>query len=224
MMSSTGGPVAGRGRRPFIVIREVKTMARIKHKLINAEPDDPMRCQGQGQSGEGQCHWLSLAGMARDGHLDDADIRDYTDIDRCPKHGGFIKVNQREKKALHDYRLQVWQERINEFCESPKVKSLRGEIAIVRMLTETILSMCEKPQDLMLYSGKIGDLVMKIEKLVRSCDRLESSMGMLLDRAGALVLAGQIVEIISKHVTEPHVIDEISNGIIDAISSLTGEK
>ena len=199
-------------------------MGRIEHKLINAEPDDPMRCQGPGQSGEGQCHWLSLQGMARDGHLDDADIRDYSGIDRCPKHGGPALMQHKENKKLHDYRLQVWQERIDEFCESSKVKSLRGEIAIVRMLTENILAMCEKPQDLMLYSGKIGDLVMKTEKLVRSCDRLESSMGMLLDRAGALVLAGQIVEIISKHVTEPAVVDEISNGIIDAISSLTGEK
>jgi len=219
-MSSTGGPVAGRGRRTF----NTRKIMRIKHKLINSEPDDPMRCQGPGHHGEGQCHWLSLAGMARDGHLDDADIRDYSDIERCPKHGGENLIQTKERKALHDYRLQIWQERIDEFCESPKVKSLRGEIAIVRMLTETILSMCEKPQDLMLYSGKIGDLVMKIEKLVRSCDRLESSMGMLLDRAGALVLAGQIVEIISKHVSDPTVVDEISNGIIDAISSLTGDK
>lgn len=199
-------------------------MGRIEQKLIACEPDDPMRCQGPGQSGEGQCHWLSLEGMARDGHLHDSDIRDYSDIDRCPKHGGPKQMEAREQKKLHDYRLQVWQERVDEFCESPKVKSLRGEIAIVRMLTETILSMCEKPQDLMLYSGKIGDLVMKTEKLVRSCDRLESSMGMLLDRAGALVLAGQIVEIISKHVTDPIQVDQISTGIIDAISALTGEK
>lgn len=182
-----------------------------------------MRCQGPGQHNEGQCEWLSVEGMARDGLLDDAEIRDYSEINRCPKHGAYRILQAREQKKLHDYRLQIWQERVDEFCESSKVKTLRGEISILRLLLETIMQQCEKPHDLMLYSGKIGDLVMKVEKLVRSCDRLESSMGMLLDRAGALVLAGQIVEVISKHVKDPHIVDEISNGIIDAISSLTGE-
>lgn len=195
----------------------------IQHKLITCEPEDPLRCQSSGQHGAGQCEWLSLAGMQRDGRLDPAEYgtEDVSHITRCPKHGGLRQIKKDERKRVHDYRLQVWQERINEFAESERVKTLRGEIGILRLLLEELMAQCSKPKDLMLYSGKIGDLVMKIEKLVRSCDRLENSMGMLLDRAGALVLAGQIVEIISRHIKETEKVDEISNGIIDAISSVT---
>jgi len=205
------------------VISKEKNMP--EQKLFNADEDDRLRCQGPDNSGSGQCRYKSLAAMDRDDLLVEVDTSiDYSTILKCPKHQGFQEVTYKQKKALHDYRLQVWQERIAEFSESDKVKTLRGEIGILRLLVEQTLNKCQDPTELMLYSGKIGDLVMKIEKLVRSCDRLESSMGMLLDRAGALVLAGEIVEIISTHVKDSNVIDQISSGIITAIADLTGEK
>lgn len=193
---------------------------RITRKLVDANPDDPMRCQASGSGGEGQCRFLSVDGLIRDGWIEEP-IKIDRPIRNCPKHGGLSVFKQEEKKRVHDYRLQVWQERIHEFSESDKIKSLRGEIAILRMLAETLLAQCHTNHDLMMFSGKISDLMMKIEKLVRSCDRLESSMGMLMDRSTALVLAGRIVDIISEHVKEPEIVDAISNGIITAISEVT---
>lgn len=197
-------------------------MAPITQKLFNAEPDDPLRCQGAANNGGGQCRYLSIAGLVRDTLWVEIDEGvDYTIIDTCPKHRGTQRIEKQQKQKAYDYRLQIWQQRVSEFAESDRVKTLRGEIGILRLLVEEILAKCSDRQELMLYSSKIASLIMQIEKLVRSCDRLESSMGMLLDKAGALVLAGEIVDVISTHIQDPAIIDAISGGIIDAISSLT---
>ena len=195
----------------------------IQHKLVKAEEDDPLRCQGTGQGNGGQCTFKSIAALVRDDEWADFDERvDYTVITGCPKHGGMIAIKGQLKERSHDYRLQVWQQRITEFSESDKVRTLRGEIGILRLLTEEILNQCGDQTQLIIYSGKLADLVMKTEKLVSSCDRLESRMGTVLDQAGALILAGEIVQAIGEEITDADAIDRISNKIIDSIVRRTG--
>lgn len=175
----------------------------IEQKLIPAEPDSPTRCQASGDAGEGQCKFESLPGHQR-----------------CAKHGGVMLEKVAEKARVHDYRLQLWQKRLDEFTETDQVKNLRGEIGVLRLLIENILNLCSDQQQLMLFSGRISDLIVKLEKCVSSCDRLEGKMGMLLDKASALILAQRVVEVIGKHVHDPQVIDSISAGIIDILASL----
>lgn len=196
----------------------------IEQKLVECEPDDPNRCQAVGSGGEGQCRYLSLKGIIERKETVVQDPSLYKNALNCPKHGSAKQIQKEERKRVNQYRLQVWQERIHEFTESEQVKTLRDEIGILRFLLETMLNKCGSATELMIYSQKIGDLVMKIEKTVRSCDRLESNMGMLIDRAGALILAAKIVETITEHVKEPAIIDQISGGIIDAISNITSNE
>lgn len=177
----------------------------VERKLIPCEEDDPHRCIAQGMQNEGQCKFLAVEGQKY-----------------CPCHGGINAAMKVEKKKIHDYRLQAWQARLDEFSESDQVKNLRGEIGVLRILIETIFQQCQTPTDLMIYSGKIGDLVTRIEKLTVSCDRFETKVGMLLDKTKALALAGKIVEIIAKEVTDAEAIDRISNGIITVIANLSG--
>jgi hypothetical protein len=179
----------------------------IEHKLQKCAEDDPNRCQSPGAEGEGQCVFLAEPGSKK-----------------CLKHGAVQEQRKAEKAKINAYRLQIWQERVDEFSEGEEVKTLRGEIAILRLVTETILNQCKEKHELVLYSGKIGDLVMKIEKLVTSCDRLETKFGMLLDKSAALVLASQIVEIISKYEKDGTVIDAISSDIIGVLSQLGSDK
>lgn len=193
----------------------------IEKKLHECDPADPDRCQASGSGGEGQCRYLSLKGMIANNMIEVRDPSLYENSTNCTKHGAALQANNTEKKRVRQYRLEIWQERVDEFCENEQVKTLRDEIGILRLLLEQTLNQCSTTSELMLYSHKIGDLVMKIEKVVRSCDRLESSMGMLMDRAGALVLAAQIVELITKYVDEPEIVDKISNGIIDSITKVT---
>src|SRR2546421_361414 len=85
---------------------------------------------------------------------------------------------------IHD--IAKWQTRLDEFADNDKIKSLREEIGVLRILLEETMSRCHDTNELLLYSNKISELVIKIEKVVASCHRLENATGMLLDKSAAL--------------------------------------
>jgi hypothetical protein len=62
----------------------------------------------------------------------------------------------------------------------------------------------------------MADLVMKIEKLVVSCDKLENRMGLLLNKDSVLQLANTYVQIINNHIEDPDIIERVSLAIADA--------
>lgn len=167
------------------------------------DPADPRRCQTVVKNG--QCPYEACEGSTY-----------------CPMHGGTSAVTAQKKIMLKKYQLAQWQARSNHFSEDGGVKSLREEIGILKMTLEQVITQCKSPMDIVLWSGKIGDLVTRIEKVVVSCNRLEASSGMLLDKAAALTLASQMVEIIATHVNDPEAIDQISNDIIQVIVQLNG--
>lgn len=180
----------------------------IEQKLIRVDPADPRRCQAApgGSTGEAQCCFQAMEG-----------------VKYCPKHSGNYMQALQEKKKLHDYRLHKWQIRMDEFAASENVSSLRGEVGILRMMLEETLNMCNDHKDLMLYSHRIQDIVMKVDRVVNSIAKIEMRSGNLLDKSAALVLAGQIVELISRHVSDPKAIDEISNELINLVAKLAGK-
>lgn len=138
----------------------------------------------------------------------------------CPRHGGNTQLESLRKKAANQYRLQLWQQRVNEFTESDYAKSLRSEIGILKMTLEQFIVQAETPQQLLIFAPKIADLVTRIEKVVMSCDRLERNMGQSMDRSTAMKLAADIVDLISRHVNDAETIDAISSGIIDLLKDL----
>jgi hypothetical protein len=138
-------------------------------------------------------------------------------------HGANHAMKKKEEASKRLYRLAKWQGRINEIADHEGVKSLREEIGILRMMLEETMGRCQDQTDLLLYSSKISDLVMKIEKVVSSCHRLEASTGMLLDKAAALHLASVMVEIISEYVNDDSAIDSIAGKIVQAIGSQQSE-
>jgi len=173
----------------------------IETKLEKCAPDDPNRCQTSAAGG--QCQYLAVPGQQY-----------------CSRHGGRTAATNQELQKSNQYRIQLWQRRLDEFSETEDIKSLRGEIAILRHLTESICNQCKSHTDLILYSGRIGDMIMKIEKCVTSCDKLDSKMGLVLDKTAALTLASRVVEVITSHVTDPDVVDRISAGIIDILGAI----
>lgn len=174
-----------------------------ERKLIPAEPDSPNRCQAKGDIGEGQCIFEAVESQKY-----------------CPKHGGTKAAERDEKHRVHDYRIRIWQTRLDEFAESNNVKNLRGEIAVCRHLLESILNQCKDSNDLLIYSGRISDLSVKINTLVTTCQKFEANAGLMLDKSAALILASQIVEVISQEIKDPESIDRISNGIITIIAQI----
>lgn len=170
--------------------------------IQRCEPDDPRRCQSVIAS-SGQCHNLAVEGTSY-----------------CECHGGSSTARKNEQAELRTYRLKKYQARLTEFAESDKIKSLRDEIGILRILIEERLNICQTDLDLMMHSSVLSDLVMKVEKLVSSCNRLEGQLGTMLDKTQAMQLGAEIVEIIARHVESEETVDGIANEIAQSIARI----
>jgi hypothetical protein len=146
----------------------------------------------------------------------------YEGITTCPQHGGVQHAKHRDVKAASKYRLQIWQERLEEFTQANQHKDLKEEISMLRMLLETMWTECQNKNQLMLYSHRIGNLTVQLEKLVSSCERIEKNSGIHMDKTSALTLASKIVDVIGGLVDDAELVDRISSGIIDVLKDLKG--
>lgn len=171
--------------------------------IKRCEKDDPNRCQARNARGD-QC-------MNEGIRLTDGTYAKY-----CSIHGGVSIQQKQEKESLNMYRLAKYQNRVDEFKEHNEVKGLRNEIGILRMVLEQRLNQCQDETELVLSSNVISDLVAKIEKLVTSCHKLESSMGQLLDRQQILQFAEMIIKIIGDNVTDPAILQKLADEITSA--------
>lgn len=174
------------------------------NKFERVEEFSKLRCQAIG--GYGQCPYKQVPGSSY-----------------CPMHGGNVAAEKATAESIRVYRLAKWQHRVNEVADHSKVKSLREEIGILRVVLEETINICSDSHELLLYASRITDTVTKIEKLVASCHRLEAATGATLDKQQALQLAAVMVEIISRHVTDQDALDGIGNEIVSAILASSKE-
>jgi hypothetical protein len=191
----------------------------MEQKLYPCKPDDELRCQGDGTGAEGQCRFLSISGMKRDDLIGDQ----VPDSNKCPKHGG-TEIKLKEQRRLHDYELGIWQTRLDNLAESSNVKNLRGEIGILRLLMERTLTSCTDPTTLMISAPRLADLAVKLEKVVSSCDRLETKAGLILDEQGAIRFAISVSNIIKKYLPDTADIKNVLSEINQALLEATNEK
>lgn len=140
--------------------------------------------------------------------------------DYCVRHGANKGLQEKAAAVQRNYRLTRWKERVGELADNNNLKSLREEVGILRMVLEEMLNKCQDTTDLLLYSSRMCDMVMKIDKLVTSTDKLENRMGLLLSKDSVLHLASIFVTIINNHVTDPDVIDLISEEMVTATQEI----
>jgi hypothetical protein len=162
------------------------------------ENDDPCRCQATNKFG--QCTNKAVPGGTV-----------------CLVHGGNKQMESQVKASKNIYYLGKWQNRVEEHASHDLVKSLREEIGILRVLLETRFRTCHDEMDLILQSQPIAELVSKIEKVVTSCNKLESHLGHHLDKQQILVFATQIINIVSNYVEDPNIIETIGEEILTSI-------
>ena len=120
----------------------------------------------------------------------------------CLVHGGNKATEAAEANGLRNYRLSKANARLGQLRNNSFIKDLRDEIAILRIILEERLNALSEPSEMILHSGALSELVLKIEKLVTSCHKLEMSMGSTLDKSTVANMAEGIVKIISSHVSE----------------------
>lgn len=178
-------------------------------------PEHPGRCQAV--NSQGQCPNLGI-------RLDDSD----GDIDvfrgpYCMAHGGNHAQEAHNKKKVRNYRLTIakFRAQLDDKLDSDGLKDLREEISILRICLETRLNTCNDAMDLILQSGAISDMVMKINTVVQSCHKLEGSMGQLLDKQAILQFAQVVIGIVSKTLEdEPEKINTIADAILATIGQI----
>lgn len=168
-------------------------------KLIEAAEDSPTRCQAV--HAHGQCQYEAEPGLKF-----------------CARHKGMLDSIVK-RKNIRNYRLTKFRAEIEEKADSAGIKSLREEIGITRQVLESFINKCEDETDLMIHSNKISDLVLKIEKLVTSCHRLEKSTSQLLDKTALIQVAGYFVEIIGEYVNDEEQA-EIADRLIETIKNI----
>jgi len=139
-------------------------------------------------------------------------------------HGGAAHAAMKDKAIIRNYRIAQYQARVDEKSGGSEIKSLRDEIAILRILVEERVNVCKDSHDLLMQSGPISDLIMKVDKVVNSCHRLETHLGVMLDKTQALQWASEIVEIIGRHVEDEEAVSEISNELFASLARLSQPK
>jgi hypothetical protein len=141
----------------------------------------------------------------------------------CLAHGGNHAMTAHTKEKVRNYNLTIAKFRANvdEKLGADDIKSLREEIAILRICLEQRLNRCEDAMDLILQSGAISDMVMKINTVVQSCHKLEGSMGHLLDKQAILQFAQVIIGIVGKTLADqPENINTIADEILATLGQI----
>lgn len=162
-------------------------------------PDDPDRCQVS----SGQCNLKAMPGGTR-----------------CIVHGGAMEQKYKEQKNMRNYRLAKFQVRAAELGNSDNLTSLKDEVALVRLLIEEMINSCADQTELILRAGPLSDLLMKCERVVTSCHKLDTRLGNLLDRTKVMYFAQMVVDIISSEIDDETQLDRISSQILKALGDL----
>lgn len=173
-------------------------------------PEDPHRCQATGS--KGQCCNRAI--------LVDGKYGDF-----CLVHGGNKFREKVEKEKVRNYHLTKFQARMNKMVDSSALKTLGEEIGILRIMLEGKINQCKDMPDLILNNAVISDLVMKIEKLVTSLNKLEKNMGLHLDKAAILQFASEVIEVIGRELegnSDIEATDRIADGIVKIVGRIGG--
>lgn len=143
-------------------------------------------------------------------------------VSRCALHGANKQQAAAENKSKRNYRLAKFQKRVNEFADNDRLKYLNEEIGVLRIMLEERWNQCTDSHELILSSGPITDLVMKIEKLVSSCHKLESQLGGLLSKAQIKNIAANCMQAVADAVNvfaeEQNLTDEQVGNLLEKVA------
>lgn len=139
----------------------------------------------------------------------------------CLAHGGNRAADSNFKKAKRMYQLRTYNKRLQELEQSEKSQSLREEVAILRMTLEEKLNKCETETDLLMQAGPISDLILKIEKVVTSCTKLDILLENHLDKQAVVTFAQSVIRIISETIHDKDKLRSISDQIGELLDALS---
>lgn len=138
-------------------------------------------------------------------------------VSRCPLHGANMQLASQEHKSMRMYRLAKFQKKVEKFAGHKNLKTLNEEVAILRMIVEEKVNACDDMDDLMIVSGPVTEMIMKVQKLVESCDKLEMKSGSLLNKQQIQSLATQLMQEVAARINDFAEVKDLDQ---DDVSSL----
>lgn len=167
-------------------------MGRYSDQMERAGEHDPDRCEANATSGD-RCQNRALPGSKY-----------------CPAHGGRHGNARltRARQALYD--LEVFKEQIEDFQNHEQSNSFRTEIALLRLMLDKKLKQVDGDDSkLLLHAPFIQQLVKEIREAVTAVTKLDQQLGKLFTEEQAMAWVDKIVGIVSRHVTDPDLVETI---------------
>ena len=129
----------------------------------------------------------------------------------CDKHS-----ERSQATMINQYRIacRLLAPTAQRHNEGNTLKSLRGEIVILRSMLERRLNLIESDAELMAAMPAIKDAALAIDKLATSCHNMDVKLGNLLDKQALMTLAQRIIVIIEEGI-RPFAEQTVSNRQID---------
>lgn len=135
----------------------------------------------------------------------------------CPRHSG---GNREDKANLRQYNVAKFKDSMRRFADHPEAKSLREDLAILKMTLESRLEGMKDATDLSIRSGGTIELVREIAKTTLALHKIERESGELLDKTQILVFMKQVVDIIAENITDQNQLTAIANDIAMSMERL----
>jgi len=168
-----------------------------------AYEDDPRRCQATIPS-RGQCNLVAVEGGTN-----------------CICHGGWRDMQSQKASRIKRYKIARYQARVNSLTDSSSIKSLRDEIAIVRLLIQNHLDFTTNDDShLLMFSSVIRRLIHTVESLAISCAIIENKLLAFMDTNNAIEMAHDLVASVRKHNPDHTVTAEIRDEITESIAAI----
>ena len=127
----------------------------------------------------------------------------YEGTEYCKAHGGASIAARTEKSAIHKFRKMKWYDAIKDEYDQNSIKSLHGEVAVLKMLLTNMLGRINDEHALMMQTSAVADLITKIDKVVSSCHKLDKELSLLVDQATVMQFATTISEIVMQELNTP---------------------
>lgn len=174
------------------------------HRVV--DPADPLRCKGS--AADGQCLNQAEPGS-----------------EFCKAHHGKDSGAAKRTYLLHKAK---WRDRLAELSEHDNLKSLREEIAIVRMFLEERIGLIRNDNDLLSAFSAVQQATLTIERLTKTLHQMEQSLGSLLSKTTVMKLGQSISSIIVEELRDvpgyEGIVDRINDRIATAIVSAQNEE
>lgn len=147
----------------------------------------------------------------------------------CAAHGG-RSTAEAENRRMYFLAEAQNRSRLAHFAEHDDIKSLREEIALTRMLIERRWNLIKNgsDSDLLQHSAPINNLLLTVERLVKSCHAIEQDLGNLLARDAVLRLGQLMCQIVIEELDGiegyEEIIDRITERLVTTISGARNEQ